>query len=50
LPKLKQEIASYTNPLDRWVVFLKGGWDVELVGQGTGSLSHTVQLSTKAEK
>ena len=31
LPKLKQEIASYTNPLDRWVVFLKGGWDMELI-------------------
>ncbi|MDD3880566.1 MAG: Rpn family recombination-promoting nuclease/putative transposase, partial [Syntrophomonas sp.] len=27
LPKLKLEMASYANPLDRWVVFLKGGWD-----------------------
>jgi hypothetical protein len=31
LPKLKLEMASYTNPLDRWVVFLKGGWDMELL-------------------
>jgi len=31
LPKLKQEKANYTDPLDRWVVFLKGGWDMELI-------------------
>ncbi len=33
LPKLKLEMASYTNPLDRWVVFLKGGWDMELINR-----------------
>ncbi len=31
LPKLKLEMASYTNPLDRWVMFLKGWDNMELL-------------------
>ena len=31
LPKLKAELASYGNPLDRWVMFLKGWDDMKLL-------------------
>ncbi|MDD3363837.1 MAG: Rpn family recombination-promoting nuclease/putative transposase [Syntrophomonas sp.] len=31
LPKLKEEMANHENPLDRWVMFLKGWDDMKLL-------------------